>query len=290
MNDDSKLPSTDKVGKRVDKDVDEEVLPVEVDLTGRKIVVTRPPHQAIEFESLLVENGAQAVLYPCIDIVLPEELAQLDAALEDAADGQFDWLIFTSANTVRIIAQRLESLNMTLADVRNAVIGPKTAEVVEKLLGLSVDMVAQNYTAEGLARALQPVAGLSFLLPQSEIARPVLAQALRDHGAEVMTIVAYRTVLGQGGADVPGLLAGEEIDAITFSSSSTARNFLTRLENEGGSRRHLDGVCLAAIGPITAATMASLDLPVTLTPEEFTLPSLVSALDAYFRSQTKESE
>ena len=117
-----------------------------------------------------------------------------------------------------------------------------------------------------------------------------LIRALRDHGAEVTTVGAYRTVLGQGGADVPGLLAGEEIDAITFSSPTTVRNFLTRLENEGGSRRHLDGVCLAAIGPITAATMASLDLPVTLNPGEFTLPSLVSALDAYFRSETTESE
>ena len=282
MNDDSKVDSTNTL--------DEEIQTVEIDLTGRKIVVTRPPHQAIEFESLLAESGAQAVLYPCIDIVLPEELALLDAALQDAADDRFDWLIFTSANTARIVAQRLETLNLVLTDVRTAVIGPKTAAVVEELLDLAVDMTAQNYTAEGLARALQPVAGSHFLLPQSEIARPVLAQALRDHGGEVTTIVAYRTVLGQGGADVPGLLASEEIDAITFSSSSTARNFLTRLENEGGSRRHLDGVCLAAIGPITASTMASLDLPVTLTPEEFTLPSLVAALDAYFRSVTEGAE
>ena len=282
MNKDSNLPSTDAA--------DVEALPIVIDLTGRKIVVTRPPHQAIEFESLLAESGGEAVLYPCIDIVLPEELAELDEALQDAADARFDWLIFTSANTVRILAQRLGALNLVLTEIRIAVIGPKTAEVVEELIGLSVDMVAQNYTAEGLARALQPVAGVHFLLPQSEIARPVLAQALRDHGAEVTTTVAYRTVLGQGGADVPSLLAGEEIDAITFSSASTARNFLTRLENEGGSRTHLEGVCLAAIGPITAATMASLDLPVTLTPEEFTLPSLVSALDAYFRSETKKSE
>jgi uroporphyrinogen III methyltransferase/synthase len=282
MNDHSKLSSTDAL--------DGEALVVEPDLGGRKIVVTRPPHQAIELETLLAEIGGQAVIYPCIDIALPEELAPLDAALQDVADDRFDWLIFTSANTVRIVAQRLEELNMVLTDVRIAVIGPKTAAVVEELLGLDVDMVAQNYTAAGLARALQPVAGLRFLLPQSEIARPVLAQALRDHGAEVTPIVAYRTVLGQGGADVPGLLAGKEIDAITFSSSSTARNFLTRLENEGGSRRHLDGVCLAAIGPITAATMVSLDLPATLTTEEFTLPSLVSALDAYFRSETAASE
>ncbi len=284
MNDDSELDSTD------DDELDEEAQPVKADLSGRKIVVTRPPHQAIELQSLLVESGAEALIYPCIDIALPEELGLLDAALQDAADGLFDWLIFTSANTVRIVAQQVEALNLELTGIRTAVIGPKTSAVVEELLGLEVELVAQNYTAEGLARALQPVAGLRFLLPQSEIARPVLAQALRDHGAEVTTIVAYRTVLGQGGADVPGLLATKEIDAITFSSSSTVRNFLARLENEGGSRAHLEGVCLAAIGPITAATMATLDLPVTLASEEFTLPSLVMSLDAYFRSENEESE
>jgi len=283
MNDDSDLNSTDD-------ELDEEVLPVKADLSGRKIVVTRPPHQAIELQSLLVGSGADALIYPCIDIALPEELELLDAALKDTADDLFDWLIFTSANTVRIVAQRVEALNLVLTGIRTAVIGPKTSAVVEELLGLEVELVAQNYTAEGLARALQPVAGLRFLLPQSEIARPVLAQALRDHGAEVTTIVAYRTVLGQGGADIPGLLAAKEIDAITFSSSSTVRNFLVRLENEGGSRTHLEGVCLAAIGPITAATMVTLDLPVTLASEEFTLPSLVLALDAYFRSETEESE
>lgn len=282
MNDDSKLPSS--------KSPDEEVQPWIPDLGGRKIVVTRPPHQAVELEKLLTDSGGVAVLYPCIDIAPPEELDLLDAAIKEVADDQYDWLLLTSANSARVVAQRLKSLNLALANVRTAVIGAKTAATVEELLGFEVDLVAQNYTAEGLARALQPVAGLRFLLPQSEIARPVLAQALTDHGAEVTTVVAYRTVLGQGGADVPALLASGEIDAITFSSSSTARNFITRLEKEGGSRRHLEGVCLAAIGPITAATMASLDLPVMLTPEEYTIASLVSALDHYYRPEIEEAE
>lgn len=281
MNDDSKHDSNDE------PENEEKAQP---ELNNRKIVVTRPPHQAEELEVLLQEYGAEPLLYPCIDIALPEEMVALEEALHDLVEGKYDWLLLTSANTVRIIADQLTALKLSLSDVHIAVIGPKTAEAVEELLGMGVDLAAQNYTAEGLARALQPVAGLRFLLPQSEIARPVLANALRDHGADVTTIVAYRTVLGRGGDDIPGLLARGEIDAITFSSSSTVRNFVTRLESEGGSTSQLEGVCLAAIGPITAATMNSLDLEVTVTPQEYTMESLVVALGDYFHPGTDEEE
>ena len=281
MNDDSKHDSNDE---------SENEEPEQPILSNRKIVVTRPPHQAEELETLLEEHGAEPLLYPCIDIALPEEMALLEEALQDLVGGSYDWLLLTSANTARIIADQLSTLKLSLRDVHIAVIGPKTAEAVEELLGMEVDLAAQNYTAEGLARALQPVAGLRFLLPQSEIARPVLANALRDLGADVTTIVAYRTVLGQGGDDIPGMLARGELDAITFSSSSTVRNFVARLENEGGSTSQLEGVCLAAIGPITAATMDSLNLEVTVTPQEYTMESLVDALGKYFNPGSDEEE
>jgi len=315
MNDDSKLSSTDQLDDEDEEDTEdiEETEEIEdpediedsddaeddedieeerekADLGNRKIVITRPPHQAGELETLLVEAGAVPLLYPCIDIDLPEDLTELNKALQYLADGNYDWMLLTSANTARIIARQLAKLKLALSGIHLAVIGPKTAEAVEKLLGLEVDLVAQNYTAEGLARALQPVAGLRFLLPQSELARPVLAEALHDLGADVTTIVAYRTVLGKGGDDIPAMLARGEIHAITFSSSSTVRNFLTRMENEGGSLKDLQGVCLAAIGPITAQTMESLELPVTVTPDEFTISSLVTALDVYFRDGSEEEE
>ena len=78
------------------------------------------------------------------------------------------------------------------------------------------------------------------------------------------------------------MLANKEIAAITFTSSSTVSNFLKRLQSEGGDQRHLAGVCLAAIGPVTAGTMSKLDLPVDVVPDDYTLPALVSALEAYF--------
>ena len=256
--------------------------PLRGGLAGKNVVVTRAPHQAADMAAILSQFRAETLFYPCIDIVPPEDVAPLDAALQAAADGRFDWLVVTSANTALILARRLKALDLSLTPLRVAAVGPKTAAVVKEALHIDVDVVADKYVAEGLAVALQPAAALRFLLPQSEIARPVLANNLRAAGAEVTVVDAYRTVIGQGGDDIPHLLAKGEIDAVTFTSSSTVRYFLQRLTSEGGRRSDLAAVCLAAIGPITAETMKELDLPVAVVPDEYTLPALVAALETNF--------
>lgn len=251
-------------------------------LFGQRIVVTRAPHQAAEMADLLRRYGAEPLFYPCIDIASPADGAQLDAALNKAAKGTFDWLVVTSANTVAILAQRLAGLHLSLEKLPVAAVGPQTAQAVEDKLGLEVQIVAEKHMAEGLAAALPSVRGLRIFLPQSEIARPVLADSLREAGAQVTTVDAYRTVIGQGGDAVPEMLARGQVEAITFTSSSTVRNFLKRLVEEGGRRQDLQGVCLAGIGPITAKTMKENGLPMAVVPREYTLPALVDALESYF--------
>jgi uroporphyrinogen-III synthase len=120
------------------------------------------------------------------------------------------------------------------------------------------------------------------LLPQSAIARPVLADSLAAAGARLTVVEAYRTGLGWGGDPLPALLAEDKIDAITFTSSSTVANFLERLRAEGGDQGDLAGVCLAAIGPVTAEAMVRVDLSADVVPDDYTLPGLVAALEAYF--------
>ncbi len=257
-------------------------------LVGKKIVVTRAPHQAGEMVALLQEYGSEAVVYPCIAIAPPEDLRPLDEALQAAAQGRFDWLVITSANTAMILADRLKALGLSLNALPVATVGPKTADAVREGLRLDVAVVAEKHLAEGLAEALQPVAGQRVLLPQSEIARPALADMFRVAGAEVTVLNAYRTIIGQGGDPVPQLLADGRIDAITFTSSSTVRNFLQRLEGEGGRRSDLEGVCLAAIGPIAAQTMQDNQLPVAVMPDEYTLPALIATLETYFAGSRDE--
>jgi uroporphyrinogen-III synthase len=247
--------------------------------------VTRAAHQAAEAVNLLRQAGATPLLYPCLVIQPPEDTRELDTALTGAAGGDYDRLLLTSANTVHILAERLAILGLSLAGLPAAAVGPKTAEAAQALLGVNVALVAQEHVAESLADELSPAAGERLLLPQSAIARPILAQRLRQAGAQVTLVQAYHTGLGQGGDPVAALLASGNIDAITFTSSSTVTNFLKRLEVEGGQRRQLDGVCLVAIGPVTAATMAEAGLAVDVMPADYTLAGLVGALETYFAQQ-----
>jgi uroporphyrinogen-III synthase len=255
-------------------------------LRGRRVVITRSAAQAGEMGQLLNKYGAVPVLYPCIEIVPPENTGALDSALLKASENEFDWLVITSANTVEAIVDRLEALEIILGDLSIAAIGPKTAESAREHLAAQVHFVSDEYVAEALVDQMEVTGGQRILLPQSEIARPILADRLAEKGAVVSAVVAYRTAMGQGGEDVPSLLASGQIDAITFTSASTVHYFLARLKDESAERVDLDGICLAAIGPVTAGALRDVSLPVTLTSSTYTVPALVAALEEYFSKRS----
>ncbi len=253
-------------------------------LTGKRIVVTRATHQAQAFCDHLQARGAEPLFYPCIAIEPPEDIQPLDQVLREAAAGQFDWLVLTSANTVMVLAERLGELGITLkvANLRVAAIGPATAEDAQQQLGLSVDVLPEEYVAEALAEAIQPKAGVRILLPRAEVARPDLIKRLSAAGAKVTVVTAYQTVIGQGGVDLPALLKDRAVDAVTLTSSSTARNFVVRLVQDGGHLSSLQGVCVACIGPITAKTAREVELTVDVVAEDYTLDGLIEALELYY--------
>ena len=103
-------------------------------------------------------------------------------------------------------------------------------------------------------------------------------------GAVVKTAAAYRTVLGSGGADVPVLLFRNAIDAVTFTSSSTVDNFVTRFAREGGDIESLKRVCVVCLGSKTTKTAESYGINVTLTPDENTIDAMVAALTMHFEN------
>jgi uroporphyrinogen-III synthase len=253
-------------------------------LKNKRVVVTRAEHQAQELAQLLRIKGAEPVIYPCIRIIPPDNPRELDNALRRAARGDFDWLIITSANTVNILGQRLDSLNLSLDDIRVAVIGPRTAAAAERQLRIDIEIVPESFVAEGLVEALPPMRGKTVFLPQAALARPTLAIRLISAGAQVSAVEAYRTGIGQGGAPVPQMLADGQIDALIFSSASTVSNFLERLKHEGGHKDDMKEVCLAAIGPVTAKSMREMDLPVDVQPARYTLDELVNALADYYNA------
>ena len=255
-------------------------------MNSKKVVVTRAAHQAGELEAMLERRGAVPVLYPCLEIAPAGDSPEFDAGIIKVSKGLFDWVVFTSANAVLAVTRRFDLLGVdsaSLGGARIAAIGPGTADAVRSMLGLDVELLPGEYEAEHLAEALSPAAGARVFLPQADIARPILREMLTRAGADVLSVSAYHTVLGSGGADVPGLLAKGKIDAVTFTSSSTVDNFARRLENEGSGLDSVGAVCIACLGRKTTKSAVTLGLSVSVSPPENTLESLISSLDEYFK-------
>jgi uroporphyrinogen III methyltransferase / synthase len=177
-----------------------------------------------------------------------------------------------------------------LKGVRICTIGPSTAQRVAGY-GMRVDVMPEEYRAEAVFEALRAggdVSGGRFLLPRADIARELLAEELRQGGADVVEIAAYRTLPAaldrESDPDVYRMLLDRKIDAITFASASSVKNF-ARLFGEEQVADLLRTTVVASIGPVTAEAAQQLGIATTVMPERYTIPDLVHALVAHF---TKE--
>src|SRR5262245_13627040 len=253
-------------------------------LAGRTIVVTRAAAQAARFTQLLESLGARVLEAPAIVITPPASWEPLDAAL-DALD-TFTWVIFTSVNGVAMVDRRLPARGLAwsaLAGRRVAAIGPATADALGEH-GVRADLVPHEYRAEGLLARLRGVITPAdrVLLPRAAATRDVLVTGLRRLGAQVTEVPAYATRRAEAGtARLREALAAGTIDAVTFTSSSTARNF-AELFTEDERREWLTRAIVASIGPITAATAAEYGLQTDVMPSEYTIPALARALAEHF--------
>ena len=255
-------------------------------LFGKRIVVTRARKQASDMVSRLSALGAQCLEYPAIKIAPPADFQALDQAIDHLS--QFDWLVFTSVNGVDRFFDRLFANQKDvrgLGHIQTACIGPATAERLFNF-GLFSDIVPESYRAESVIEAFKniPVKGKRVLLPRAAEARPILPEELTKMGAIVDEIPAYHTTLAD--EDSSGLLdalSKEQVDMITFTSSSTVTNFKALLPSEHFEAL-ISGVTIAAIGPITADTAAKNGFSVDLVAEEYTVPGLCDAICRYFTS------
>ena len=106
---------------------------------------------------------------------------------------------------------------------------------------------------------------------------------LRARGAVVDVIPVYRTVVPRESIEAwKQLLIDRQIDVVTFTSSSTVRNFIELVGGEAQARLLLQSVVVACIGPITAQTACEAGLAVSIMPGENTIPALVEAMAGYF--------
>jgi uroporphyrinogen-III synthase len=251
-------------------------------LAGKQVLNTRAVHQAAELDALLSARGALPLAYPCIRIEPPLDCSALDEVLGEAAAGGFDWLVLTSANAVHVIAGRLASLEVgpLPARLHMAAIGAGTAQAAKRELGRLPELVPDDARAEALLAAFPSQAALRVLVPQGELARPLLARELAERAC-VVALVAYRTLAGSGGVDLPALLATGQVDAVALTSPSTVRNLATRLGRGEESLRALAAVPAVCIGPLTADAAAQLGLPI-IEARRQSLTGLVDALETFF--------
>lgn len=247
-------------------------------LFGQRVLVTRTREQAGALSARLRALGAEPVELPTIRIAPPDDPAPLDAAI--AGLPGTDWIVFTSANGVDRFWERLRAAGLDARALHGAclaAIGPATRAALEAH-GLQADYVPEEYVAEAVAAGLGDVRGRRVLLPRADVARPALAALLRQGGAEVVEVAAYRTARPE--ID-PGTLRATlyGVTAATFTSSSTVRNLAAAARGAGLELPVVLGHALiACIGPITAATAREHGLPVHVVARPYTVEGLVEAL------------
>jgi uroporphyrinogen III methyltransferase / synthase len=168
-------------------------------------------------------------------------------------------------------------------------VGTGTAEKLSQY-GIKVDLLPDEFRGEAVTAAIgrqTTLDGARVLLPRADIARDVVADQLRSAGAVVTDVVAYRTVLedtqAEGGPDVYGMLLEGRIDVVTFTSASAVRNF-AKVYGRDQTADLLKNATVAAIGPVTADAAAQLGINVTIQPASYTIPGLVDAIAAHYRT------
>jgi uroporphyrinogen-III synthase len=276
--------------------------PTSTPLKSIRVLVGRARHQAGALSAELRKLGAQVLEIPFIEIRKPRSFRPLDSALKNL--DTYDWLILTSVNGVDAMWQRLEKLCLIFNEgegheftraakggkkiaasdaegrLRIAAIGPATKKATEQR-GAKVDVMPKEYVAESVVRSLKgKVRGKRVLLVRAKVARDVIPRELRKAGAHVDVVEAYETVVPDSSSRrLQAALKNpkKRPNLVTFTSSSTVKNFVELLGSRPNSRL-LDGVQMASIGPVTSATLRELGLPVDIAAREFTIPGLVAAI------------
>ncbi|MCA1743970.1 MAG: uroporphyrinogen-III synthase, partial [Desulfovibrionales bacterium] len=250
-------------------------------LLGKGVVVTRAREQASGLLQDLTQLGACCHEFPTIEIKPLDNYDPLKQAIKTLDD--YEWIIFTSVNGVRFFWKELRDMGLdarALGKNKIAAIGPATARELEER-GIFSDFVPEKYVAESVVDGLLKlgVKDKKVLIPRAKIAREVLPKELEKAGADVKIVPVYETGLTEeDGSDVVSGIDNDEIQYITFTSSSTVENFFSLISPEVIEPYLSKGLKLVCIGPVTADTLKSFGFKADIMPDDYTIPGVVQAL------------
>ncbi len=265
-------------------------------LFGKRILVTRARAQASEFADLLEANGAEVIQFPTIKIqpiaaspqteaLRDRELALRSAAAAIAKLHEYDWVIFTSVNAVKILYERLRENGKdarAFGRCKICAVGPKTVDALNHI-GIHPDFVPARSRGSTIATEMAALHGKKILLPRAKIATAALPDGLREKGALVDEVPLYNTVevAGENRDEIEAALLNGSINLVTFTSSSTVMNFLKMFPAYPPTVL-LANVHVAVIGPTTQKTAVECGVRVDVVAKEASVVSLVKAIvEAY---------
>jgi uroporphyrinogen-III synthase len=254
-------------------------------LVGRRVLVTRAAHQAGKLSDELRANGAEPVEVPVLEICPPENFEPLDRALRQF--DEYDWLILTSANTVRALVERGAALGLVFdskGSPKVAAVGAATSAEARNA-GFSVALVPESYVAESLVESLAgQVMGKKVLLARATVARDVIPDALRAAGAVVDVVDAYRNRMPAHAPEKLRRALAAGVDAVTFTSSSSVLH-LADAACAAGLSFPFVGVAAVSIGPITSKTLRDVGWEPAIEASRSDIPGLVEAVLQLLRSK-----
>lgn len=244
-------------------------------LAGLRVLVTRARHQSGRLVDRLRELGAEPVELPLIEIVPLQDFSELDATLTR----RHGIVIFTSANAVAAVLERLAHLGRRLGATRVTAVGPATAAALVAR-GVVVHHLPPAHTAEAIVSTFRDLRRRRILLPQADIADVTLVKRLRARGAVVDAVAAYRTMPSPVSRQDLRRILERGIDVVTFLSPSSVRTFRAIAGPESLKR-----ALIACVGPATAATARELQFNVDIVAAEHTAAGLVDAMARHFEDR-----
>lgn len=249
-------------------------------LGGWRVLVPRGGKWGDGVAATLRSFGAIPVIAPMINFASTPDQTVLEHALRRLQRGSFDWLVITSATTVDVLMSQQVTIP---ANTRIAAVGETTSAALI-LAGYRVDFVPEDNSARGLVKEWpqSDIVG-TVLIPQSDIAEPVLVAGLGKLGLEVEFVAAYRTVGVPVTDQVAADVASGRIGAVLVTSGSVARQVQAQLAPLP------DSTVVACIGPRTAFDARAAGLTVHVIAEDRSAASLVSGLVEHVASLRSEA-
>ncbi len=246
-------------------------------LFGKRVLITRPADPHDDLSRALTRAGAEPIAAPAIAIVPPDDAAAAERATHDPA--QYSWVVFTSANGVRVFFDYVDARRddaRIFGGAKIAAIGLKTSRALLER-NVRADAIPQRYIAEDLADLLIASSreGERILLYRAQEARDVLPDRLNAAGRPVTIVAAYKTVFTDD-AQFAQRVSGSDI--VTFTSAGTVDGFVHNLGSAQAARDACAGKIVACIGPITAQAAKDAGLLVSVVAPEHTVEGLVEAL------------